>query len=84
MLCSCSQRENNLEFIDFASVISFKGKMAFILQIKDDVYSSSASLQMSWVMLNSEVKSSYGVELFKNYSRLMLEQWHALTIEPLM
>lgn len=58
--------------------------MAFILQIKDDVYSSSASLQMSWVMLNSEVKSSYGVELFKNYSRLMLEQWHALTIEPLM
>lgn len=47
MLCSRSQRENHLEFIGFASVSSFGEKVAFILQIKDDVYSSSARWQMS-------------------------------------
>lgn len=53
--CSCSWRENNLECTDFASVISLKARVAFILQIKY-VYSSSASLKRNRVVLNSEVR----------------------------
>lgn len=41
-----SQGENNLKFIDVVRVMSFKGKAALILQIKDKVYSSSVSLQI--------------------------------------
>lgn len=51
-----SQGENDLKFIDVARVISFKGKAAkLILQIKDEVYSSSANLLINRVILSSEV-----------------------------
>lgn len=44
----------DLEFIGVARVVRFKGKAALILQIKDDVYSSSAALQMNRFKLSSE------------------------------
>ena len=50
--------EKDLEFIDVARMIRFKGMAALILQIKDEVYSSSASLQMNGVTLSSEVRSN--------------------------
>lgn len=58
MLCSRSQRENHLEFIGFVSVSSFGEKVAFILQIKDDVYSSSARWQMSAAAQDAAIESS--------------------------
>lgn len=64
MLCSYSQGEKDLKFADVARVIHFKGKAALILQIKDEVYSSSASLQMNRVILSSEVQSSECAGLF--------------------
>lgn len=58
MLCSRSQRENHLEFIGFVSVSSSGEKVAFILQIKDDVYSSSARWQMSTAAQDAAIESS--------------------------
>lgn len=59
-----------------------KGKVTLILQIKNEVYSSSASLQMNRVMLSSEVQNSLSVGLFVNKSRTVLELRHALASEP--
>lgn len=68
MLCSYSQGEKDLKFVDVARVIRFKGKAALILQIKDEVYSSSASLQMNRVMLSSDVQSRECVVLGQCWS----------------
>lgn len=58
MLCSYLQGENHLEFIDGARVICFKGKAVLILEIKDEVYSSSAGTQMNGVTQSSEMQIS--------------------------
>ena len=66
MLCSYRQGENHLEFIDSARVICFKGKAVLILEIKDEVYSSSAGTQMNGVTLSSRMQISYCVGLSEN------------------